>query len=164
MPQSRVRFIFAYGTLMSTCTGAQGALERSLMEKQACLVGSSRIRAKLYEVGVCPGTTLGGARSDVVEGEVWELPTDHAALLSMLDMYEGCAVTSPTPYPYRRRRIRVRIPDGRRVTAWIYLWCGSTHGLKRCKTVRWREPARSVIPAAPGEARIPARPTLIAAE
>jgi gamma-glutamylcyclotransferase (GGCT)/AIG2-like uncharacterized protein YtfP len=140
---SRVRYIFTYGTLMSFAEGSMGAAERTLLRRQAINLGPTCIRGRMHDAGSCPGVVLGGGPKELVHGEVWQLPDDRVELLAALDTYEGCAPECPQPYPYSRRRIRVRTRQGRRVTAWIYLWTGCIDDLPRIADGRWRGASRS---------------------
>jgi gamma-glutamylcyclotransferase (GGCT)/AIG2-like uncharacterized protein YtfP len=149
MPKNRVRYIFTYGTLMSCCSGRQGASERARMQAGARMIGPAAVRGRVFDAGSCPAAILALDHTrDRVRGEIWELPEDSAALLGVLDAYEGCGPDSPRPYPYVRRRIRVRTADGRRVTAWMYLWTRPTRSLSFVATGRWREPAGTMQPLA----------------
>ncbi len=140
MPRSRIRYIFTYGTLMSTCTGEQGQRERSLLARTAQSLGSAAIRGRLFEAGLCPAGIRDAGPLDRIQGEVWELSSDQQAVLSALDDYEGCGPLSPDPAPYRRTRIRPRLADGRRVTAWMYVWSLPTDNLTPVADGRWQEP------------------------
>lgn len=139
MPRSRIRYIFTYGTLMSTCTGQQGRRERNLLARTAQNLGTAAIRGRLFEAGLCPAGIRDAGPSDRIQGEVWELSSEHQAVLAALDDYEGCGPLSPRPAPYRRTRIRPRLADGRRVTAWMYVWSLPTDTLTPVSDGRWQE-------------------------
>lgn len=140
--ETRVRHIFAYGTLMSGAEGHQGAAERALLATFAQCLGAASTRGRMFDAGACPGVVLGGGVGDVVYGELWRLPDHRPDLLDALDRYEGCAPSCPLPYPYVRRRIRVRTRQGNRVTAWIYVWAKATAMLRPIPDGRWRGPER----------------------
>lgn len=140
--KSRVRHIFAYGTLMSSEKGSMGAAERALLNAFAVRIGPATTRGRMYHAGACPGVVLGGSAKDVVHGELWQLPSELPDLLAALDRYEGCAHESPLPHPYTRLRIRLPVSGGQRVTAWIYAWAKSTEGLVRIEDGCWRGPLR----------------------
>jgi len=142
MSDERVRFIFTYGTLMSTADGDMGAKERALLKVFGQLCGRAKLRGRMFYAGACPAAILGGAAGDVVHGEVWRLPEYLPDVIQALDEYEGCAPHSPAPHPYARRRVRVRMPDGRRVTAWMYQWVKPVDGLIPIADGRWRGPLR----------------------
>ncbi len=166
MPRNRVKYIFTYGTLMACCTGRQGAYERAQMSEHARVVGPSAVRGTVYDAGACPAAILTTPnKTDRVRGEIWELRGNCADLLAVLDAYEGCATDSPRPFPYVRRRVRVRTPDGRRVTAWMYLWTGTTRRFPIVAGGQWSEPVAALqqLAACPVElkpavkrARVPA--------
>jgi len=139
--RGRVRFIFTYGTLMSSASGEMGAAERALLNAFGACVGPTSIRGNMFDAGACPGVVLASGRGDMVEGELWRIPVDMPDILEALDRYEGCAPHCPTPYPYGRHRIRVRCAGVGRVTAWIYLWERPTAGLVRITDGRWRGPS-----------------------
>lgn len=137
MKRSRIRFIFAYGTLMASEKSPRGARERALITAQCKPLGDASIRGQMFDTGDYPGAVLGAARGERIEGELWQLPDAPVALLNALDRYEGCAPDSPEPQPYARCRLRIRTADGRRVTAWIYLWVAPTGKLPRIPGGRW---------------------------
>lgn len=141
----RVRYVFTYGTLMSSATGDMGAAERALVQAFGWFAGPASIRGSLFDAGACPGAVLGGGRRDLIQGELWRVPADVPEILEALDRYEGCAAQSPKPHPYRRQRIRVRCAGGGRVTAWIYLWAKSTDGLVRIADGRWLGPSQPLL-------------------
>lgn len=140
---ARVRYIFTYGTLMSTATGNMGAAERALLDAFAQCLGPVSTRGAMFRAGACPGVVLGGRPDELVQGELWHLPDDMPDLLAALDAYEGCAPHCPLPHPYARQRLRIRTPRGNRVTAWVYVWAKSTEGLVRIADGRWRGPQQA---------------------
>lgn len=137
MKRNRIRFIFAYGTLMASEKSLRGESERALITAQCKPLGDAAIRGRMFDTGDYPGAVLGAARGERIEGELWQLPDASEALLAALDRYEGCAPDSPEPQPYARSRLRIRTEDGRRVTAWIYLWVAPTDKLPRIPGGRW---------------------------
>ena len=143
--RGRVRFIFTYGTLMSSASGDMGAAERALLKAFGTCVGQTSIRGTMFDAGACPGVVLTGGLRDIVLGELWRIPADVPDILEALDRYEGCAPQSPKPYPYGRHRIRVRCSGIGRVTAWIYLWERPTAGLVRITDGRWTGPSRPTL-------------------
>ena len=151
MIQNRVKFIFTYGTLMSTAEGSPGIAERAVMAASCHSIGTASIRGRLFDAGACPGAILGGNARDHVVGELWQLPGTPRDLIAMLDGYEGCAPHCPLPHPYLRKKIRIRAADGRRVTGWIYVWTGSTADLTQLADGRWRSPSKLREKAMPSE-------------
>ena len=137
MKRNRIRFIFTYGTLMASEKSLRGESERALITAQCKPLGDAAIRGRMFDTGDYPGAVLGAARGERIEGELWQLPDASEALLAALDRYEGCAPDSPEPQPYARSRLRIRTEDGRRVTAWIYLWVAPTDKLPRIAGGRW---------------------------
>ena len=85
MSADRVRYLFAYGSLMSNAVTAVGATERAFMRRQAELVCKASIRGRLYDVGPYPGADLMGHRSERIFGELWHLPRSRAELMDLLD-------------------------------------------------------------------------------
>ena len=137
MSHDRVRHIFTYGTLMSCIDGSLGAAERAALLRQARCLGAASIRGRMFDADPFPGVVLDGGAADRVHGELWQLPADARDLLAMLDRYEGCAPQCPEPQPYRRCKIRIRTPSARRVTAWMFVWAGSTAALPSIPDGRW---------------------------
>jgi gamma-glutamylcyclotransferase (GGCT)/AIG2-like uncharacterized protein YtfP len=110
----------------------------------------------MFDAGPYPAVLLDAKPGERVHGELWRLPHDHGDLLDMLDRYEGCATESPEPQPYMRVPRRIRAPDGRRLTAWIYLWAAPVEKLPRIADGRWRSAQRiNAGTGAPMEVREP---------
>lgn len=143
MPAARVRYLFAYGTLMSTSGTFLGRAERKLIQKHGRLSSEVSVPGRLYCAGACPAAVAVDGnrhRRDRVFGELWELLDNEAAILDALDRYEGCAADGRRPHLYARRRIKVSLPDRRRVTAWFYEWQPDTADLLRVAEGRWLPP------------------------
>jgi len=156
MKSNRIGHIFTYGTLMASDRGPRGVRERARIAAQCIFVGSATIRGRMFDTGPYPAVLLDAGRGERVHGEIWQLPRHYEDLLAALDAYEGCAPDSPQPQPYARSSLRLRAPDGRRLTAWIYLWVAPVQKLPRIADGRWRSAQRiNAGTGAPMEAREP---------
>ena len=123
----RQDLLFVYGTLRA---GGGRPLARWFPGRVVRL-GPGRVAGALLDLGGYPGLV-----EDVpgtVRGEVYRLQAPRQ-ILAALDAYEGCAPHSPHPHEYERVRRAVTLDDGRRVTAWVYLYRGPRRG-------RWRIPS-----------------------
>ncbi len=131
------RFLFTYGTLMSSVDTELGRFERRLMSARAQLVGRGRVRGRLYDAGACPAGVASESARGYIHGEVWMLPVRAGRLLRALDRYEGCEPASPPPYPYRRTVALVTHELGWQIVAWAYVWNGPTRTLTRVRSGHW---------------------------
>jgi gamma-glutamylcyclotransferase (GGCT)/AIG2-like uncharacterized protein YtfP len=112
--------LFAYGTLKDPAR-----LAAVVGPTTRCrVVGAGRVRGVLYDVGDYPALRPSRGSTDTVAGLLLELHGDTA--LERVDAYEG--VDSGL---YLRRRCVVRLDDGRRATAWTYVYNRSTAALRR---------------------------------
>lgn len=114
------RLLFVYGTLRP------GGGAEHFLEGRAQLIGDAEADGLLYRISWYPGLTPGEGR---VKGALWEMG-DPAALLPVLDAYEGCGPGDPAPQEYVRELVAVRGPDGP-VTAWIYRYAWPLEGPER---------------------------------
>ena len=140
MVKSKVRHLFVYGTLMASASDPVGDKERRFMARSARLLGPVAIAGAMFDMGACPAAVLlRGQRRSVgeIRGELWALPPEQTELVALLDRYEGCAQDSPKPHAYSRSKVRIRLDDGRKVTAWVYVWNQPTAGLKPIPDGRW---------------------------
>jgi gamma-glutamylcyclotransferase (GGCT)/AIG2-like uncharacterized protein YtfP len=112
--------LFAYGTLKDPRRLA--AVVGS--ETRCRMLGAGRVRGVLYDAGDYPALRPSRSAADSVHGMLLELEGD--ALLARLDAYEG--VDSGL---YVRRRCVVHLDDGRRVSAWTYVYNRSIAALPR---------------------------------
>jgi gamma-glutamylcyclotransferase (GGCT)/AIG2-like uncharacterized protein YtfP len=109
--------LFVFGTLLSAY---DHPMSRRL-SAEARLVGAARCRGRLYLVRHYPGMVLSDDVAEQVHGEVFRMH-DAAALLRVLDSYEGCAPGATEPTEYVRGRVPVSLDDGRAIEAWTYVY------------------------------------------
>ena len=113
--------LFAYGTLMTAATGALGAAQRARLNREAVSLGPATTEGRLFDLGRYPGLVLPGAPGTVVHGEVFAL-TDRERSLRWLDAYEGIIPGTPGAGEYVRQQRPVDLADGRRLTAFVYVY------------------------------------------
>lgn len=125
--------LFVYGSLLSRIAHPQG--ER--LRREATLIGSATLQARLYRVAWYPGVVLSDAVTDSVHGEIYRL---NATTLAWLDEYEGVTAGAASVAPaaeYARRLCTVHDTTGAQVTAWVYLYQRDTARLVRVDDGRW---------------------------
>lgn len=110
-------YLFVYGTLLS---GVATPVMAALMSRLQ-YVGPAQLPGRLYDLGPYPAAVPEAAGEHLVRGELYALPRD-AALLAMLDQYEGHFPDRPGQSLFRRVRVGVARADGRAITAWVYVW------------------------------------------
>ena len=112
--------LFAYGTLkdpiqLAAVIGAAAPWR---------ILGAGAVRGVLYDAGAYPALQRSDSPTVVVAGVLLEIDDDAA--LARLDAYEG--VDSGL---YVREPAEVRMDDGRRQTAWLYVYNRSAVALPR---------------------------------
>jgi len=126
--------LFVYGTLMRRF----GHPMHAALARAAEFVGEASVQGRLHDLGRYPGLVLSGQPGDTVFGELYRL--NDAAVLGVLDDYEGCGPGDPEPHDYARRRVSVGA-DGGTTEAWVYVYVGPVDGLRRIASGRYAPPA-----------------------
>jgi len=135
-PQEKER-IFVYGTLRK---GSNHEMYH-LLARNAHFIGDAKFRGKLYFADEYPAAIPSDKRSDAVKGEVYEL-RNPAAVLQVLDKYEGCGHDDSAPHEFARRKVTVTLNAGDRIPAWIYIYEYPTEGLKPIESGDYMECSR----------------------
>jgi len=112
--------LFAYGTLkdLELLASVVGPHVRSRV------VGCGTVVGQLYDVGAYPALRPSDSPDDRVPGVLLEIDGDVA--LARLDDFEDVAGGV-----YARERCEVRMDDGRRESAWVYVYTLSVAGRRR---------------------------------
>jgi gamma-glutamylcyclotransferase (GGCT)/AIG2-like uncharacterized protein YtfP len=118
--------LFVYGTLRRDFER-----HRELERLGARFVAEGSIKGEIFDLGRFPGTrrTVSGGRG--VQGELYRLPRISEAL-PVLDKIEGFRTDSPDSSLFVRETTEVSLPNGERVSAWIY------------RLNRWKGPMRRI--------------------
>jgi len=111
------RFIFFYGTLM-TPFNRPG---RRLIDSQLIFKGRGSIAAALFDLGIYPAAVPAEPGHARVRGETYEM-TDPAAVLDVLDEFEGYVPMEPDTSLYTRQVTPVTLDDGNTIEAWAYFY------------------------------------------
>jgi gamma-glutamylcyclotransferase (GGCT)/AIG2-like uncharacterized protein YtfP len=107
---SSAQYLFVYGTLQSAFRKNRYA---RYLAQHADLVGTARMRGRLYALKHYPGLRLPQSEEDWVHGEVYRLRVP-VPTLRVLDAYEAS--------DYRRVRRLVTLTDGRELRSWVYVF------------------------------------------
>jgi gamma-glutamylcyclotransferase (GGCT)/AIG2-like uncharacterized protein YtfP len=110
--------LFVYGTLRSAF---QNRYARLLAE-EGKLLGSARVRGRLYDLGRYPGMELSSAPEERVAGELYELRAG-ARTLEILDEYEGDEFT--------RMTVGALLDTGEQMAVWVYVYNRPVAGERR---------------------------------
>ncbi len=116
------RHLFVYGTLMRASPSPYARLLRT----RAQFVGEACAQGRLYHLGRFPGAVFGDDCGSKVHGELFKLRT--AALLAILDAYEGCASQGSKADLFYRDVVEVQLTRGPKLTAWVYPFAGRVSG------------------------------------
>lgn len=100
-------------------------------------VGKGKIRAKLYDLGRCPGAVKDG--KSYIHGEVHRISDE---ILPLVDEYEEFDPAEPTKSQFVREISVVFMEDGRRMLAMVYFYNGDLSGRRLIPTGRWKKPKR----------------------
>lgn len=125
--------LFVYGTLMS------GGENHRLLARRAELIGSGRMRGRLFWVDYFPGLVDSDDSAETVAGEVWRLVDPD--LIRDLDDFEGCTEVPPL---FVRASRTVEVDSECTLAAcWVYLYARSTAGLWLIPSGDWRDALQS---------------------
>jgi len=91
------------------------------LKRRGVHVGQARLKGRLFNIGWYPGFVESRDARHVVVGDVFELP-DDADFLARLDKYEQASTRPGRRHEYLRKRKIVTMSDGRRTTAWVYIY------------------------------------------
>lgn len=109
-------YLFVYGTLRK----AQDGSLHPYLRAKAEFVGPAHIAGKLYRVEHYPAWVPAPPYAgNKVYGEIFRLHQPQAAL-ALLDEYEECGPAFTKPWEYRRIVRKLTLPDGSRLSAWLY--------------------------------------------
>jgi len=137
MRDESLRYLFVYGTLMSRSGGAAiGGAERRALHAASRSLGEASVAGRLYDLGSYPALVSATDAGERCWGEVLTLD-DPAAILALLDPYEGIDPARPEAGDYRRVVCPVRLRDGLEVAAWVYLYQGDVSGSPVIASGRW---------------------------
>jgi predicted GNAT family N-acyltransferase/gamma-glutamylcyclotransferase (GGCT)/AIG2-like uncharacterized protein YtfP len=109
--------LFVYGTLRRK---AEHPVRQGLLEERR-LLGTGTFRGRLYDLGRFPGAVPSNEISHRVFGEIYRIAEDRKTF-QLLDEYEGSH--------FRRARRPVVMDNGKRISAWIYLYVGPLQAAK----------------------------------
>jgi len=121
-------YLFVYGTLKSDATNTNA----KQFHEQAELIGAARWQGSLHLVTNYPAAVISKNKDEFVFGELWQLKNPEQ-VLSLLDKYEECAISTLLPHEYERSVEFINI-DQKIIPAWVYLYQLSTTDLPRIKT------------------------------
>jgi gamma-glutamylcyclotransferase (GGCT)/AIG2-like uncharacterized protein YtfP len=129
-------YLFVYGTLMSTATGALGRGMRERLQREARLLGPASTQGRLYDLGRYPAFVDSDDPADLVHGEVFAL-REPSKSFACLDRYEGIVPGNHGHNEYQRVERPVRLADGQEIFAWVYLYRKSVGGTPHIAAGRW---------------------------
>jgi gamma-glutamylaminecyclotransferase len=121
---SQLYRLFVYGTLKRGCRNHARLRRQTYLGEAA-----TGPEYALFAAGGFPGMVRAGEQGCAVRGELWEV---DAPTLAQLDDFEDNGSL------FRREEIAVLTADGRRQTAWAYLYLGEVAGRRDVGPV-WEE-------------------------
>src|SRR5216684_8945284 len=110
-------YLFLYGTLKPNEAASDVAETVRTLRR----VGSATVPGRLYDLGDYPGAVIDRSAKTSIKGELFELPNDDSALKA-LDDYEEFNRTDRKNSLFVRTRTVAELYDGRRLSAWIYVY------------------------------------------
>jgi len=114
-------YLFVYGTLRAGC----GHPMARFLAERARLIGSARVRGRLYKLDWYPGLLGPATPLDWVQGDLYEL-ADAATTLADLDRYEIDASAL-----FERCLVPVVRDSGEQLTACAYFYRGEVREEQR---------------------------------
>ncbi|TAL54012.1 MAG: gamma-glutamylcyclotransferase [Methylovulum sp.] len=125
MSDSRVEFIFVYGSLRK----AAAANRYDLLANSCDYFSGGYMHGKLYAVNHYPGAVESARHEDKVFGELYRIVDD--TVLTRLDDYEECSDDFPLPHEYLRKPLPIHLRGGASVLAWVYIYNRGIANLRR---------------------------------
>jgi gamma-glutamylcyclotransferase (GGCT)/AIG2-like uncharacterized protein YtfP len=107
--------LFVYGTLLDE-DNKYGIYLRD----NSTFFSSGKLKGILYDIGEYPGAVLCPQGNEFIYGIILEID-DPAAVLALIDMYEGFGEDQPQPNEFIRSLTDAETDRGR-VDCWIYLY------------------------------------------
>ena len=132
-------YLFVYGTLRR---GTNSEMCQ-LLAQQADFVGEASYQGKLYKIDDYPGVVASENKTDLVQGEVYQLH-DADFILPQLDDYEECGPSYLQPTEYVRELCEVRLKNGQIIQAWLYRYNRPTDTLELLASGDFIVPTQSV--------------------
>lgn len=137
MDDSLPRYLFVYGTLMTSATGSLGRDMRLRLRREARSIGGGTLAGRLYDLGSYPGLVRSEDPTELVHGEVLEL-MDPAKTLPWLDEYEGVLRGPQAIGEYERVVVEANLATGGRLDASVYVFRRPIVGLPWVRSGRWK--------------------------
>lgn len=122
--------LFVYGTLLDE-DNKYGIYLRD----NSTFFSSGKLEGILYDIGEYPGAVLSPDSNDFIYGIILEID-DPAAVLALIDIYEGFGEDQPQPNEFIRVLTQAETDRGR-VDCWIYLYNLSINGLMPIETGKY---------------------------
>ena len=129
-------YLFVYGTLRS----ATNSEMFQLLARHADFVGAASYQGQLYNIDDYPGVVPSKNKTDLVQGEVYQLH-DADFILQQLDDYEECGPSFLQPTEYIRELCEVRLQNDEFIKAWIYRYNLCTNSLVLLPSGNFLEPS-----------------------
>jgi predicted GNAT family N-acyltransferase/gamma-glutamylcyclotransferase (GGCT)/AIG2-like uncharacterized protein YtfP len=133
-------YLFVYGTLRRK---AKHSVRQGLLEERR-LLGTGTFRGRLYDLGRFPGAIPSNEISHRVFGEIYRIEEDRKTF-QLLDEYEGSH--------FRRARRPVVMDNGKRISAWIYLYVGPMHSAKIIRNGDYLAASQKEKPSSPSRVK-----------
>jgi predicted GNAT family N-acyltransferase/gamma-glutamylcyclotransferase (GGCT)/AIG2-like uncharacterized protein YtfP len=120
--------LFVYGTLRRK---AKHPVRQGFLEEWR-LLGTGTFRGRLYDLGRFPGAVPSNEIAHRVFGEIYRIE-ENRRTFQLLDRYEGSH--------FRRARRPVVMDNGKRISAWVYLYTGPMHSAKLIRSGDYLAPS-----------------------
>jgi len=108
-------YLFVYGTLQR---GTNSEMFQ-LLARHTNFVGAANYQGQLYMIDDYPGVVPSKNKTDLVQGEVYQLH-DAGFILLQLDDYEECGPSFLQPTEYMRELCEVQLQNKQIIQAWFY--------------------------------------------
>ena len=118
-------YLFVYGTLR---LGTNSEMFQ-VLARQADFVGKASYQGQLYKIDDYPGAVPSKNKTDLVQGEVYQLH-DADFILPQLDQYEECGAGFLQPTEYVRELCELRLQNDQIIQAWFYRYNRATDALE----------------------------------
>lgn len=118
--------LFVYGSLRKNIHSNM----QPIFDQHCTFLSLAFMNGQLFEINGYPGAIESHRTNDIIEGELYQINAGEQ-VLSLLDEYEECSDHFPPPHEYSRKKIEIITTEGKKMSAWAYIYNRDVSQLER---------------------------------